>query len=148
MVPRDARTRGQRVDEAVLAVRPPHRDLPDIRFLDWPEVEEFAAAPPDPYNSQGQLHGSRLPAGRAARGIHAAPVPRPPPHLRRADAPDGAHPKLLQSQMGNASISITLDLYGHLYPDVGADTARALERLIRSSRGKPAEEEPKMDGLA
>jgi integrase len=37
----------------------------------------------------------------------------------------GAHPKLLQSQMGHASIRITLDLYGHLYPDVGADTARA-----------------------
>ncbi len=60
----------------------------------------------------------------------------------------GAHPKLLQAQMGHASIRITLDLYGHLYPDVGADTARALEQLIRPGRRESAEEEPKMDGLA
>jgi hypothetical protein len=37
------------------------------------------------------------------------------------------------------------DLYGHLYPDVGPDTARALEELIRPSRGKPAEEESKKE---
>ena len=50
--------------------------------------------------------------------------------------------------MGHASIRITLDLYGHLYPDVGADTARALEQLVRASRGESAEEEPKTGGPA
>ncbi|MGH3428888.1 MAG: tyrosine-type recombinase/integrase, partial [Mycobacteriales bacterium] len=29
----------------------------------------------------------------------------------------GAHPKYLQAQMGHSSIRVTLDLYGHLFPD-------------------------------
>jgi integrase len=32
----------------------------------------------------------------------------------------GAHAKNLQAQMGHASIRVTLDLYGHLYPDANA----------------------------
>jgi integrase len=57
-----------------------------------------------------------------------------------------AHPKLLQSQMGHASIRITLDLYGHLYPDVGEQVAERLERLTRpGGGGNSAEEEPKRD---
>jgi integrase len=60
----------------------------------------------------------------------------------------GAHPKLLQSQMGHASIRITLDLYGHLYPDVGTEAALLLERLIRPAGGESAEEEPKTAGPA
>jgi integrase len=236
MVLRDAKTRGQRVDEAVLAVRPPRRDLPDMRFLDWPEVEELAAATPEPYNSlvqvaaltglrQGELFGLRIrnvdldrlhmrvdagvvdgqlaatktrssrrtvflcdyaaelitaQIGDALRSSQALVWTSPeggpirkdnfmarvyrPAVVRAGFTPlrfhdlrhtyaalmvrAGAHPKLLQSQMGHASIRITLDLYGHLYPDVGADTARALEQLIRPARGESAEEEPKMDGLA
>ena|ERR687898_2653628 len=29
----------------------------------------------------------------------------------------GAHPKYLQAQMGHSSIRVTLDLYGHVFPD-------------------------------
>ena len=50
--------------------------------------------------------------------------------------------------MGHASIRITLDLYGHLYPDVGTEAALLLERLIRPTDGKSAEEEPKDAGPA
>ena len=42
----------------------------------------------------------------------------------------GAHAKYLQAQMGHASIRITLDLYGHLYPDANRTVLRELDRLI------------------
>jgi hypothetical protein len=29
----------------------------------------------------------------------------------------GAHPKAIQAQLGHSSIQVTLDLYGHLFPD-------------------------------
>ena len=42
----------------------------------------------------------------------------------------GAHAKYLQAQMGHASIRVTLDLYGHLYPDANRSVLRELDRLI------------------
>ena len=42
----------------------------------------------------------------------------------------GAHAKYLQVQMGHASIRVTLDLYGHLYPDANRTILRELDRLI------------------
>lgn len=42
----------------------------------------------------------------------------------------GAHPKLLQTQMGHASIRVTLDLYGHLYPDAFTPVGKELDRLV------------------
>lgn len=32
----------------------------------------------------------------------------------------GAHPKLLQAQLGHTSINVTLNTYGHLFPDAFA----------------------------
>ncbi|HLE81827.1 MAG TPA: site-specific integrase, partial [Dehalococcoidia bacterium] len=40
----------------------------------------------------------------------------------------GAHPKMIQAHMGHSSISITLDVYGHLMPSLGRDVADALGR--------------------
>ena len=44
----------------------------------------------------------------------------------------GAHPKLLQSQLGHTSITVTLDRYGHLYDDAFVDVGEALDRLVRN----------------
>jgi integrase len=41
----------------------------------------------------------------------------------------GAHPKAIQSRMGHASISVTLDRYGHLYGDIDEKLAVDLDRL-------------------
>ena len=43
----------------------------------------------------------------------------------------GAHPKLLQAQLGHTSINVTLNTYGHLFPDAFADVGDALDRLVR-----------------
>ena len=40
-----------------------------------------------------------------------------------------AHPKLLQTRMGHSSITVTLDVYGHLFPSVEEALAGVLDQL-------------------
>jgi len=42
----------------------------------------------------------------------------------------GAHPKEIQQQLGHSSISVTLDRYGHLFPDRQDKVADALDEII------------------
>ncbi len=218
MAAKDARARGQRIDDGLLAIKPPRREAREIRFLTWAEVEELASCTPGPYHRlvmmaaltglrQGELFGLRdrdldLPARTARitaasrdgetirlktaasrRSVYlcetaaallehqlTARIPNRAglvftapeggairkdnfmariyrPAVRRAGlAPlrfhdlrhtyaalmvaAGSHPKLLQAQMGHSSITVTLDLYGHLYPEMAAPIAAALDRLV------------------
>jgi integrase len=54
----------------------------------------------------------------------------------------GAHPKLLQAQLGHSSINVTLNTYGHLFPDAFADVGPALDRLVQ--RGRSADREAEL----
>lgn len=45
-----------------------------------------------------------------------------------------AHPKLLQAQLAHASINVTLNTYGHLFPDAFADIGPSLDRLVETAR--------------
>jgi len=45
----------------------------------------------------------------------------------------GAHPKYLQAQMGHSSIRVTLDLYGHLFPDANRGVLDSLDALTAPS---------------
>jgi integrase len=53
---------------------------------------------------------------------------------------EGAHPKAIQVRMGHSSINVTLDRYGHLFPELDQAIATsfgerlAAARLLRSSR--------------
>jgi integrase len=40
---------------------------------------------------------------------------------------DGAHPKAIQARMGHSTIQVTLDRYGHLFPDLETGLAAKLE---------------------
>ena len=42
-----------------------------------------------------------------------------------------AHPKAIQQHLGHSSISVTLDRYGHLFPDQQDQVADALDEIIR-----------------
>jgi integrase len=48
----------------------------------------------------------------------------------------GAHPKLLQAQLGHTSINVTLNTYGHLFPDAFADVGPTLDRLVRAVQSR------------
>ncbi|HVL38059.1 MAG TPA: tyrosine-type recombinase/integrase, partial [Fimbriimonadaceae bacterium] len=43
----------------------------------------------------------------------------------------GAHPKAIQQHLGHSTISVTLDRYGHLFPDQQDQVADALDEIIR-----------------
>jgi integrase len=45
----------------------------------------------------------------------------------------GAHPKYLQAQMGHSSIRVTLDLYGHVFPDANRGVLDALDAITAPS---------------
>jgi integrase len=49
----------------------------------------------------------------------------------------GAHPKALQERLGHASIAMTLDRYGHLFPSLGQAVADELDRLGRGVTPPP-----------
>jgi len=54
---------------------------------------------------------------------------------------EGAHPKAIQTRMGHSSIRVTLDRYGHLFPELdeglaasfGARLVAAREKRIKST---------------
>jgi len=47
----------------------------------------------------------------------------------------GAHPKLLQVQLGHTSINVTLNTYGRLFPDAFEGVGGSLDRLVRAGAG-------------
>jgi integrase len=123
------------------------------RAVTWPEILDeaidthLAALPLDPDgfvfpNSQGK------PIGHASFMQHHFK-----PALARAGLPDtirfhdlrhthaslliamGAHPKAIQERLGHSSITVTLDVYGHLFPGVGDELARGLDALVRGAIG-------------
>jgi len=58
----------------------------------------------------------------------------------------GANMKYLQHQMGHSSIRVTMDMYGHLLPEVGEGVGKKLDSLIWDSKVVPfpeAENGPK-----
>ena len=53
---------------------------------------------------------------------------------------EGAHPKTIQSRMGHATISITLDRYGHLFPELDEAVAASFgERFAEARLARGAE---------
>jgi integrase len=72
-------------------------------------------------------HRFWTPAIRAA-GISPAPTFH---HLRHTAAAlaiaEGAHPKAIRARLGHASITTTLNTYGHLFPSLDTELAERLD---------------------
>lgn len=47
---------------------------------------------------------------------------------------EGAHPKAIQTRMGHSSINVTLDRYGHLFPELDEAIAVAFSQRLREVR--------------
>jgi integrase len=50
----------------------------------------------------------------------------------------GAHPKMIQTQLGHSTITTTLDRYGHLFPDDMDRLATQMDAMYRDGRESPA----------
>jgi integrase len=227
----NAKERGHLIDDAVLRVKAPRREQPEMRFLAWGEVEELAVNTVAPYGNMvllaaltglrqgelfalrdrnldfkakaltvengtyaGELVSVKTRASRrridlssvAVRVLRRQLLARKPnelglvfpssegrilnddnfrhrvfrPAVRRTKLTGlrfhdlrhtyaalmvaaGAHPKYLQAQMGHSSIRVTLDLYGHLFPDANRGVLDKLDALTTPSRPHRAKA-PKM----
>jgi integrase len=49
----------------------------------------------------------------------------------------GVHPKVVSERLGHATVSITLDTYSHVLPDLQRDAAQALDRLLGPAIRRP-----------
>lgn len=49
---------------------------------------------------------------------------------------EGAHPKAIQVRMGHSSISVTLDRYGHLFPELDEAIASSFDARLTEARAK------------
>lgn len=129
-----------------------HRDAPKTRAgrrtvtLPTSIADELAAhldeyTGPDPgalvfANAGGRpMNGPSFRSNIWVRALDAAKIP---PGVRVHDLRHtavalavavGAHPKAIQARMGHASIQITLDRYGHLFPEMDGQIAADLDRL-------------------
>jgi integrase len=53
----------------------------------------------------------------------------------------GAHPKVIQAHLGHSSIQVTMDRYGHLFPDAMEHLADRLDAARATARTNPARSE-------
>jgi integrase len=49
---------------------------------------------------------------------------------------EGAHPKAIQTRMGHSTINVTLDRYGHLFPELDEAIADSFGERLRDARGR------------
>lgn len=94
-----------------------------------PEALVFTSPTGQPLRYSNFRNRAWIPATEAA-GLHGLDI-----HELRHTAASlmiraGADPKLIQTQLGHASIAITYDVYGHLFPDRLDELADQLDRLI------------------
>ena len=59
----------------------------------------------------------------------------------------GVHPKTLQAELGNASITVTMDRYGHLMPTALEEATALREAFIQGTREAPKEAGQKHERL-
>jgi hypothetical protein len=56
-----------------------------------------------------------------------------------------AHPKAIQAHLGHSSIQVTMDRYGHLFPDALEQLADRLDAARAAARTDPVRTEPQTD---
>ena len=49
----------------------------------------------------------------------------------------GAHPKVIQEWLGHKSITVTIDVYGHLFPSLNEALAERLDEVFRAAADQP-----------
>ena len=57
----------------------------------------------------------------------------------------GAHPKAIQERLGHSSITVTMDVYGHLFPSLDEALTGRLDDVFRDARRVASAESPSGD---
>ncbi len=95
---------------------------------------------------EGGLVSHIVLAKRLATAARAAELPPLRFHLLRhsyaaINIAQGAHERLIQSQMGHTSVRVTMDVYGHLFEGLGSDLAQKLEMVRRDAVSRKGQQE-------
>jgi hypothetical protein len=107
--------------------------------------EAFGTAMPRPISSPRGMVRQSIPR----RGARTPGVRRSQPpgcgHFDRADLrhtsvalaiASDAHPKAIQARMGHSSIAVTLDWYGHLFPELDEAIATSFDERFVAARAE------------
>jgi integrase len=106
-------------------------------------IERFAQPGPDglvfPNSAGNPLSSSSFRSHHFGRALHEAALSCRFHDLRHTSVSlaiaSGTHPKAIQARMGHASITITLDRYGHLFPELDEAIAQEFDRqLVEAQR--------------
>lgn len=54
----------------------------------------------------------------------------------------GAHPKVIQERLGHSSITIMMDVYGHLFPSLAEALTERLDDVFREARASHVDASP------
>jgi len=112
------------------------RSAQDSVYAEWDLV--FATGLGTPLLARNVIRSFKAALGRAGLPAHVRVH-----DMRHAAATlmleAGVYPKVASERFGHSNISITMDLYTHAVPGLGADAANRLERMIT---GKKDESKP------
>lgn len=108
------------------------------------QLEQRAAAGPDglvfPNQAGNPLHHSSFASNYWKPALTAAGAQCRFHDLRHTSASlailAGAHPKAIQMRLGHASIAITLDIYGHLFPELDEAIAESFTQSFADARAR------------
>ncbi len=105
-------------------------------------LERFAAGGPDglvfPNRAGNAIISSSFWGAYFSPALHRAELSCRFHDLRHTSVAlaiaDGAHPKAIQARMGHSSINVTLDRYGHLFPELDEAIAVAFGERLAAAR--------------
>jgi integrase len=106
------------------------------RITTWPSQTRLASqSRPGTSCADTTVHCSSGSTSRRSGSTTCATVP---PHCCHTAATllllQGVHPKVVSEMLGHASVSITLDLYSHVLPDMRRDAMEAMEAMEAMAR--------------
>ncbi len=116
-------------------------------FLDEPIAKHLATRPDDPNTlvfvstTETPMRHNNFMAQHFRQALEPAGLPKGIRFhdLRHTHASlliaMGAHPKAIQERLGHSSITVTLDIYGHLFPGIGDELAHRLDALFQEQIG-------------
>jgi integrase len=54
----------------------------------------------------------------------------------------GAHPKVIQERLGHSSITVTMDVYGHLFPSLAESITERFDEVFQEARASHVDATP------
>jgi integrase len=112
-------------------------DALSLHLAEYPSSDVVFTTPEGALINRTRFHERFWTPARIAAGLPASITPHSMRHTYvSALIGQGTHPKAIQALVGHASITTTMDEYGHLFPESNEQTNAALENFFGPSADK------------